>query len=256
MTSAVRAVLRIPYPGTGRGLIALVVALSMAALTSLALATTAHAATFGVSGTTLVYQAAPGEVNEPQVGLLAGGAYVSELGGTLTAGPGCAPLAEGGGISCPTDGISTVIVRLGDGNDEVFKPGRPPVPPSYGYRVEGGPGNDEIEGTTRNDLLIGGSGRDSLGGSGGTDKLKGGAGDDRLYGQGSLEGQAGNDFFWLVVEPFKVRSTVFGGRGNDRVMSRNGLRDVIDCGPGKRDKASVTDNMFGPDLDRVLRSCE
>lgn len=49
---------------------------------------------------------------------------------------------------------------------------------------------------------------------------------------------------------------MFGGRGNDRVISRNGLRDVIDCGPGKHDKATVTDNAFGRNLDRVLQSCE
>ena len=230
----------------------------IAAVAMLTISATGQAATFGVSGTTLVYQAAPGEVNEPQVGLDAGGAYVGLRGGTgvLTAGPGCAPLVDSGLIGCPTDGITTVIVRLGDGNDEVLKPRGPLMPLSYGYRVEGGPGNDDIWGTTRNDLLIGGSGRDFLGGAGGSDKLKGGPGDDRLHGQGALEGQAGDDHFWLAVEPFKVRSTVFGGRGNDRVMSRNGLRDVIDCGPGRRDKASVTDNMFGPDLDRVLQSCE
>lgn len=167
----------------------------VAAIGTLAMVSPAHAATFGISGTTIVYQAAPGEVNEPQVGLDAGGAYVGLRGGTgvLTAGPGCAPLVDSGLIGCPTDGITTVIVRLGDGNDEVLKPGGPLMPLSYGYRVEGGPGNDDIEGTTRNDLLIGGSGRDGIGGAGGTDKLKGGAGDDRLYGQGTLEGQAGDD---------------------------------------------------------------
>lgn len=65
--------------------------------------------------------------------------------------------------------------------------------------------------------------------SGGNDRLAGGAGDDRLVGGAG-------------------RNVYSAGPGSDRILARNGVRDLIDCGSG-RDTARVDRH------DRV-RACE
>jgi Ca2+-binding RTX toxin-like protein len=83
--------------------------------------------------------------------------------------------------------------------------------------------------TDGNDTLNGGNGNDTLYGARGNDRLNGGSGNDRLFGGGgndTLTGGAG-------VNSYK------GGAGNDTVDARNGKRETIDCGAGKKDKASV-----------------
>jgi glucose/arabinose dehydrogenase len=86
--------------------------------------------------------------------------------------------------------------------------------------LRGGAGRDRLYGNGANDLLNGGPGHDSLTGNGGKDRLIGGAGLDRF----------------------------FGGPGNDVIDSRDGRREIVDCGPG-RDRAIA-------DHEDVLRSCE
>ncbi len=94
-----------------------------------------------------------------------------------------------------------------------------PDPP---YVFIGGAGEDEIEGTRRNDRILGLGGDDDISGRGGNDCIDGGAGDD------TLEGKAGND-------------RIFGGAGADRMDAGLGddLQDAgdgddtVDTGPGE-----------------------
>src|SRR5947208_2495531 len=68
----------------------------------------------------------------------------------------------------------------------------------------GGPGNDRMIGGRGNDDERGGAGDDNLQGDRGADDLNGGKGDDRID----------------------------GGPGNDVINSRDGQRDVVNCGSG------------------------
>ena len=65
------------------------------------------------------------------------------------------------------------------------------------------------------------------------------AGNDRLYGGG------GND----TLDGGRGRNSYSGGRGNDTIRARNAKRETVNCGRGKRDRATVDRN------DRV-RGCE
>lgn len=229
----------------------------LAALAPLAIAAPAHAATVTVSGTTVVYHAAAGEANRVTPVVSGGEISVQEFSNAaMTAGPGCA----GGGaiVRCPAAGVRELILRLGDGDDEIEHASRfVQLTEDVHLRAEGGSGDDLLKGTRYGDLLSGGSGNDLVAGVGGKDRLIGGGGNDHIEGQGTLEGGPGNDLLNAVVEGFAVRSRIFGGRGNDRVISNNGLRDVIDCGAGRRDSAGVTDNSFGGrKLDTIRRNCE
>ena len=92
------------------------------------------------------------------------------------------------------------------------------------------------------DSLCGKGGNDRLIARGGKDKLRGASGNDRLVagkGRDVAAGGPGND-------------VLIGGPGNDRLNGRhaNHFRDVLRCGPGKRDKA------FADPGDVVAKSCE
>lgn len=84
---------------------------------------------------------------------------------------------------------------------------------------------------TGNDVLVGSGIADVLGASFGNDELNGKGGDDRLNGDG------GSD-------------VIRGGGGNDVITARDTVRDVVECGPGTLDRATID-----PGLDEV-RGCE
>ena len=81
-------------------------------------------------------------------------------------------------------------------------------------RLMGGQGNDRLYGQAGNDILSGGPGNDMISGGRGNDIISGGPGNDR-------------------ITPGPGRDRVNAGAGNDIIYSRDGQRDVIDCGPGK-----------------------
>ena len=87
-----------------------------------------------------------------------------------------------------------------------------------------------MKGGRGNDRLFGGEGNDTLSGEAGRDRLDGGNGNDRLTG--------GPD-----------ANTYKAGAGDDTVNASNRKRETIDCGSGRKDRASVDK------ADRV-RGCE
>jgi hypothetical protein len=114
-------------------------------------------------------------------------------------------------------------------------------------------GNDKLNGGDGNDLLYGAGGKDSLKGGRGNDKLFGGAGNDSLNGEAgkdTLDGGAGNDK--LTGGP--DANSYKGGPGDDSIAARNGKRETVDCGSGKKDLATVdrADKVKG--CERVKRS--
>jgi Ca2+-binding RTX toxin-like protein len=99
-------------------------------------------------------------------------------------------------------------------------------------------GNDTLNGGDGNDTLYGAGGIDTLNGENGNDKLFGGAGNDALSGgagNDALDGGAGDD----KLTGGKGVNRYKGGAGNDALNARNGKRETVDCGPGKKDSASV-----------------
>jgi Ca2+-binding RTX toxin-like protein len=114
-------------------------------------------------------------------------------------------------------------------------------------------GNDAITGGDGNDALYGAGGKDSLSGGNGNDKLFGGPGADTLKGEAGndrIDGGAGND----RLAAGKGRNSLAGGSGDDSLNARNGKRDTVNCGGGKKDAATVdrVDNVSG--CERVKRA--
>jgi Ca2+-binding RTX toxin-like protein len=98
--------------------------------------------------------------------------------------------------------------------------------------VDGGPGNDYLDGSPGPDLLVGGAGDDTLEGSIGADTLLGEEGNDLLRGgsgKDSLIGAVGND-------------TLQGGKGFDTL--EGGLSDGS--------SAADIDSLIGGDADDLL----
>lgn len=214
-------------------------------LTALAIATPAYAGTLARSGTSLVYKAASGEENLLQVRFFSGTVSISDRY-DVAPGASCGTDPIDATTGCPTSGVTRLVLRLGDLDDEIKSVGpalQIDLPASVKLQVDGGSGKDSLIGTKRNDELSGGSGADKVYGSGGKDKLEGGSGNDRLTGFGTLDGGTGNDFlevFYGFGEKKPFASKVFGGPGIDHVLAGNKVRDVVNCGAGK-DVATTTD---------------
>ena len=126
-------------------------------------------------------------------------------------------------------------VHAGSGNDKVYGNELPAIvvdqadEGTYEYWTQ-----DALEGDQGNDLLVGGEGADFLSGGSGADTLDGGfeAIEDEFY--------TGED------------DTLLGGPGNDLLKAWAADRDqVINCGPGKRDKAIIDRG-----LDPKPKGCE
>jgi Ca2+-binding RTX toxin-like protein len=105
--------------------------------------------------------------------------------------------------------------------------------------AKGKPKRRLFVGTRRADRLVGTNGPDELRGLGGNDQLSGLGGDDRLSGGAGDDRLAGG----------RGTDTLLGGAGNDVLSARDGHRDTVDCGTGRRDRATVDRH------DRV-RGCE
>jgi Ca2+-binding RTX toxin-like protein len=90
-------------------------------------------------------------------------------------------------------------------------------------------GRNRIEGNAGNDIITSGTGADAIFGGPGNDRIAAGGGNDLIVGGTG-------------------RDTIVAGPGNDTLETRDGFRDVVDCGPG-RDRAEV-------DRLDALRGCE
>jgi Ca2+-binding RTX toxin-like protein len=142
-------------------------------------------------------------------------------------------------------------------------------------RLFGGPGNDELLGGDGRDRLHGGPGNDTANGNGGPDFMSGGfgddtqnggPGDDRIFanaGRDTTSGGEGNDDLWALARrdvngPNDLEGdTVRGDGGNDRIHTRDGEQDVVNCGDGN-DVALLDfkDMIEGATPDNPNGSCE
>ena len=113
--------------------------------------------------------------------------------------------------------------------------GGPEPKPRCGNRLRGTRGADRIKGTPAGDKIRGKKGSDRLRGRGGRDCVKGGRGADRISGG-------------------PARDRLAGGRGNDRIRARDGSRDIVICGRGRKDRATLDGRDKARGCERVKRA--
>jgi len=101
-----------------------------------------------------------------------------------------------------------------------------------------GKGNDKSNGDDGNDKLNGQAGNDIVEGGLGNDRVVGGAGNDKLYGDNALGSGGGAARRYTAAQDLNDvvlggggKDLVSGGGGNDRLVGGPGL-DVIKGGPG------------------------
>jgi Ca2+-binding RTX toxin-like protein len=160
--------------------------LLLAACLALLVAPPAFAGTISASGTTITYQAAPGEENFFTVNwgnVAADDTHIPSMTDhvDITVTGSCEYWA--GGVQCPSAGTNPlVVVRLGDGNDF----GQSINDRAAGHSVEfyGEDGDDSFDSDASADLLDGGAGNDLLSpddnDAGPGDRVVGGPGKDTL----------------------------------------------------------------------------
>jgi hypothetical protein len=170
------------------------------ALAAGAAAGAAQASTFHLEGDTLVYTASPGAINWPhlEIGADASVLRIDDSGDHIQPGAGCTLVdpADDTIADCPMPG--RVRLLLGDGDDrDTLRESLPALPVTiYGeagndtlqanqdvdnqVTLDGGDGDDALNGLQFNDTLLGGPGKDTLRGNGGDDVLHGGDGNDAL----------------------------------------------------------------------------
>jgi hypothetical protein len=105
--------------------------------------------------------------------------------------------------------LGPIVITGGEGNDWLLRGGAQPD------SIDGGPGNDALEGQQMNDVLDGGPGNDTLGAGDGDDILTGGSGID------SFAGSAGNDT--MNGQDDEADATFSGGAGVDTAYIDTGL---------------------------------
>jgi Ca2+-binding RTX toxin-like protein len=106
------------------------------------------------------------------------------------------------------DGISGVLGYAygGEGNDVIYGG-------SGDNDLIGGPGDDEIYGGGGNDFIIGDEGDDFLHGGTGDDSVSGGVGENIVVGG------SGDDYVETEGDPENSDTCLFGGSGNDELVS-------------------------------------
>jgi Ca2+-binding RTX toxin-like protein len=113
---------------------------------------------------------------------------------------------------------------------------------SYGAdKLYGGDSPDQMWGGPGPDQSWGQNGDDLMGGGRGADQQWGGPGNDTIFaaqGRDVSYGEDGDDNLWALARrdvhgPNDLAGdTLNGGAGNDTFHTRDGERDVVDCGPG------------------------
>ena len=118
--------------------------------------------------------------------------------------------------------------------------------------LTGSAGGDRIDGLSDQDVIFGLEGDDCLYGHAGADQIRGGDGDDKINGgtgNDRINGGAGDDH--LIGT--RGRDRYQGEEGDDLINARNGVREVVSCGPGD-DRAIVDRRDKTRDCETIKRS--
>lgn len=121
-----------------------------------------------------------------------------------------------------------------------------------GSPIFGTAGNDNIKGTTGNDLIFALEGNDRIDGKGGNDCILGGEGNDRVRnssGTDSVFGEGGND----DIDSGSGSDLVVGGEGNDKLDGGSGDDQVFGgTGEDKIEGGQGNDQLYGGDQNDLL----
>jgi Ca2+-binding RTX toxin-like protein len=173
-------------------------------------------------------------------------------GGTIAFGPGqrsaivTVPVVDDDAVEGPeafgvailevtTDGVQVPTLTTVAVADDDFLPGRcanPVAGTAAGEALGGGPAGDRITGGGGDDVITTLAGDDCAGGGTGADRIALGPGADTGDGGTGADlvaGGTGNDRLAGGPGPDDLR----GGTGGDRITARDGVRDRVDCGPGR-----------------------
>ena len=188
---------------------------------------------------TLHVLAAPGVDNYIKVVSLGGEHIVTDLAVTPTAGHQCyvVPIQSATSeIHCDEAYVKFLHVDLGDGHDHLGVRGTLVSVPTT---LDGGPGNDIIEGGDGDDAISGGPGNDTMYGWWGDDSFSGGTEIDTVsYGQmpfsvhadaDGVHGDDGTDWENDTIMPDVEH--IVGGSGND-ILAGNEAANLLAGGPG------------------------
>jgi serralysin len=226
-----------------RRLVSLSVVVGMVAALLLATAGPALASTAGISGSSIVFTASPGEANNTEVEGGGGVQFrIEDLGALIFPGPGCSQDGPHH-VLCPSVGITSITFDTGDRNDIIVDNTALPS------TLKGGCGSDVIEGGSAADTVIGDPstgcpqvGNDSLDGRDGNDTIVGGPGAD------TLKGSAGND----RISGGSGQDQIDGGAGSDRIGVVDGEVDTVTCGAGFDSVRADPNDSIASDCEQVV----
>ncbi|MBM6579511.1 hypothetical protein ILT44_04895 [Microvirga sp. BT689] len=161
-----------------------------------------------------------------------GGGYVIAFadGGSLTIMTSAAPTAEW--FMFNGTGPAGASTKPSPGNDEITGTDKANVIKAQDGDdvINGLGGNDNLSGQNGDDTVYGGAGNDALYGNDGDDYMEGDSGNDRLYGGNGLDilyGGAGND----QLRGEDGDDMLYGDDGIDMLRGGNGY-DLLDGGKG------------------------
>lgn len=237
----------------------------------LAAAVPAAGGVVSISGNAIVFEAGADQVNtllinpngggfDPSTGQVVNGISINDSTSSLLVQAPCRVLT--GVAVCPSAGIDTAVIHLGNLNDRVSQQAGGDV---LRMIVEGGFGDDTIIGGAGSDLLDGGAGNDRIDGGAGDDTVNGGLGDDTINGgqnEDHLFGNAGKDVINGdsgddeidggigddSIDGGQGADVIRGDAGGDRVASRDGFIDNINCGLGQ--------DSLTRDANDVVKRCD
>ena len=173
--------------------------------------------------------------------------YEDTSGANIVAGAGC--FQENPSlINCGVGGFGLkATIRLGGGDDiyddRLARTDWPVVD------LDGGDGNDTINGSYGSDVLRGGAGNDILRGIAGDDQIDGGPGGDTIHGGADNDTVIGGPGRDSIHGDGEYSGTTLGG--NDTIQARDGEIDQVACGWGA-DSAVLDAN----DLVDLVTDCE
>jgi Ca2+-binding RTX toxin-like protein len=126
-----------------------------------------------------------------------------------------------GGSTAAADGTFSLIVNAGAGADTVTIE----TPNLAAGTINGGDGDDILNGTARNDVMSGGAGNDTLNGADGNDRILGNQGSDTFRG-----GNGNDELIWNPGDGNDVMDGE-GGGGDDAVFNGGDNSEVFAASP-------------------------